>query len=163
MAKEGSVAPKERINIVYKPATGNVQEDVELPLKLMILGDFTGKEDTRLLEDREPISVDKDTFNDVLKGQGLNLTIVVPNKLVDDDPENTLNVDLKFATMRDFTPDALVNQVPELAKLIELRNTLKALKGPLSNIPDFRRKIQELVSDENARSLILKELDIEEE
>ena len=161
MAKEGSVAPKERINIVYKPATGDVQEDVELPLKLMVIGDFTGKEDTRIIEDRAPIAVDKDNFNDVLKGQGLNLNIVVPNKLVDDDPENMLNVELNFGSMHDFTPDALVRQVPELAKLIELRETLKALKGPLSNVPDFRRKIQEMVSDENARSLILKELGIE--
>ena len=34
--KEGSVAPKERINIRYKPATGNMQEDVELPLDAII-------------------------------------------------------------------------------------------------------------------------------
>jgi len=163
MSKEGSVAPKERINIVYKPATGDVQEDVELPLKLMIIGDFTGKEDTRMLEDRAPISVDKDNFNDVLKAQALQIKLVVPNKLIDDDPENTLNVELKFDTMRDFAPDSLVSQVPELAKLIELRETLKALKGPLSNVPEFRRKIQEIISDENARSLVLKELGINEE
>lgn len=163
MAKEGSVAPKERINIVYKPATGDAQENIELPLKLMIIGDFTGKEDKRNLEDREPISVDKDNFNDVLNAQGLSLKIVVPNKLVDDDPENMLNVDLKFDKISDFNPDSLVSQVPELSKLIELRGALKALKGPLSNVPDFRRKIQEMISDENARSLILKELGLDEE
>ena len=28
MAKEGSVAPKERVNIVYKPATGDASEEV---------------------------------------------------------------------------------------------------------------------------------------
>jgi type VI secretion system protein ImpB len=33
MAKEGSVAPKERVNIVYKPATVDGAEEVELPLK----------------------------------------------------------------------------------------------------------------------------------
>ena len=33
MAKEGTVAPKERVNIVYRPATGDAQEEVELPLK----------------------------------------------------------------------------------------------------------------------------------
>ena len=41
MPNEGSTSPKERVNIVYRPATGDVQEDVELPLKLMVLGDFT--------------------------------------------------------------------------------------------------------------------------
>ena len=38
MAKEGSVAPKERINVTFKPATGGAQEELELPLKLMVLG-----------------------------------------------------------------------------------------------------------------------------
>ena len=33
MADDGSVAPKERVNIVYKPATGDAQEQVELPLQ----------------------------------------------------------------------------------------------------------------------------------
>ena len=28
MAKEGSVAPKERVNITYKPATGDAQEEM---------------------------------------------------------------------------------------------------------------------------------------
>lgn len=162
MAKDGSIAPKERVNIVYKPATGDVQEDVELPLKFMVLGDFTGKEDTRTLEDRAPVSVDKDNFNDVMKGQGLSLDLVVPNKL-GDDPEAQMKVNLKFEKISDFGPDALVNQVPELARLIELREALKALKGPLSNTPNFRKKIQELVSDENARAAILKDLGLEEE
>lgn len=162
MAKDGSIAPKERVNIVYKPATGDVQEDVELPLKFMVLGDFTGKEDTRTLEDRVPVSVDKDNFNDVMKGQGLNLDLVVPNKL-GDDPEAQMKVNLKFEKISDFGPDAIVSQVPELARLIELREALKSLKGPLSNTPNFRKKIQEIVADESARAAILKELGIEEE
>ncbi|MGA5483718.1 type VI secretion system contractile sheath small subunit, partial [Pseudomonas siliginis] len=41
MAKEGSVAPKERINVTFKPATGAPQEEIELPLKLQANGDNT--------------------------------------------------------------------------------------------------------------------------
>jgi len=43
-----------------------------------------------------------------------------------------------------------------------LREALKALKGPLGNIPEFRKKIQELVQDDGAREQLLKELGIEE-
>lgn len=161
MAKDVSIAPKERVNIVYKPATGDVQEEVELPLKLMVLGDFTGKEDPRTLEDCTPVSVDKDNFNDVMKGQGLSLDLVVPNKL-DNDPEAQLKVNLKLESIADFAPDAIVKQIPELARLIELREALKALKGPLSNTPNFRKKIQEIVTDESARAAILKELGLDE-
>ena len=157
MAKEGSVAPKERVNIVYRPATGDAQEEVELPLKLMVLGDFTLKQDDRLLEDRDPVNIDKDNFNDVMRAQQLSVKANVANKL-SEDPEAQMTVDLKFQTLKDFEPDAIVKNVPELAKMMELREALKALKGPLSNVPYFRKKLQELVGDEETRTKVLKEL-----
>lgn len=157
MAREGSVAPKERVNIVYRPATGDAKEEVELPLKIMVLGDFTLKKDERLLEDRDPINIDKDNFSDVMQSQDLGIKVNVDNKL-SDDPEAKLSIDLKFRNLKDFEPDAIVQNVPELAKMMELREALKALKGPLANLPDFRKKLQELVGDEDARNKVLKEL-----
>ncbi len=68
MAKESSLAPKERVNIVYRPSLGDAKEEVELPLKMLVMGDFTGSHDARPLEKREPVNVDKDNFNEVLKG-----------------------------------------------------------------------------------------------
>ena len=64
---DGSVAPKERINIAYKSDTGNASESVELPLKLLVLDDFTGKESDEVIEDRDPININKENFNDVVK------------------------------------------------------------------------------------------------
>ena len=160
MAKEGSVAPRERVNIVYRPATGDAQEEVELPLKLLVMGDFTLKEDDRPLEERDPISIDKDSFNEVLKGQGIGLNLTVPNK-ISGEPDDELNVELSFKSIKDFDPEAVARKVPELNKLLELREALTALKGPLSNIPAFRKKIQELVKDESARERLLKELGLD--
>jgi type VI secretion system protein ImpB len=161
MAKEASVAPKERVNIVYRPATGDAKEEVELPLKLMVMGDFTGRPDDRPLEKREPVNIDKDSFNDVLKAQGINLNLTVPNKL-SGRPDEEMNVKLKFESIKDFEPEKVVGQVPELKRLLELREALKALKGPLANVPDFRKKIQELVKDETTRKQLLKEMGMEE-
>ena len=159
MAQEGSVAPKERVNIVYRPATGDAKEEVELPLKLMVLGDFTLRPDDRMVENRDPVSVDKDNFNDVLKGQGLELKLNVPNRVSGKEDEQ-LAVNMKFESLKDFDPDAIVRSVPELAKLMELREALKALKGPLANVPEFRKKVQELVKDPDARERLLAELGI---
>lgn len=157
MAKEGSVAPKERVNIVYRPATGDAQAEVELPLKLLVVGDFTMQADDRPVEERSPVAVDKDNFNDVMKGQGLKMNLAVPSKL-SEDPEAQMAVSLNIENMRDFEPDAIVGQVPELAQLLALREALKALKGPLANVPDFRKKLQDLVTDENARGTLLEAL-----
>jgi len=161
MAKEGSVAPRERVNIVYRPATGDAQEEVELPLKMLVMSDFTGKADDRPLEDREPINIDKDNFDEVLKAQGIGLDVTVPNKL-SGEPDEDMNVSLKFGSMKDFGPEAIAKNTPELNRLLELREALGALKGPLSNLPNFRKKIQELVKDEATREKLLKELGAEE-
>ena len=161
MAKEGSVAPKERVNIVYKPATGDAKEEVELPLKVLVMGDFTLRDDETPVENRKTINVDKDNLNDVLKAQNVRLTTNVKSTL-SDDPDAQLTVDLDFQSIKDFDPDAIVQKVPELKKLIDLRDALKALKGPLGNVPKFRKKIQELVQDEGTRARLLKELGIED-
>ncbi len=81
MSKEASVAPKERVNIVYRPADGEGREDVELPMKMLVTGDFTGATDDRPMEKREPIAINKDNFNDVMKGQNISLQFDVPNRL----------------------------------------------------------------------------------
>jgi len=61
--------------------------------------------------------------------------------------------------LRDFEPDSIVNQVPEIKKLIELREALVALKGPLGNLPAFRRHLQQLLDDEKSREKLLAELE----
>jgi type VI secretion system protein ImpB len=162
MAKEGSVAPKERVNIVYRPATGDAKEEVELPLKLLIVGDFTMRPDERMIEERKPINVDKDNFNEVLKAQNLNLDLTVPNKL-SGEPDEEMSVSLKFESIKDFNPEAIARNSTELSKLLELREALNALKGPMSNRPEFKKKIQELIKDDAAREQILRELKVEEE
>jgi type VI secretion system protein ImpB len=159
MAKEGTVAPKERINIVYKPATGGAQEDVELPLKLLFIGDYTGRPDPRPLEDRKPINIDKDNFQQVLGEQKLALQLQVPDKL-SNEANSTLNVDLQFKKLSDFAPESVAKQVPELRRLLELRNALTALKGPLGNTPAFKKKIQSLLGDEGARAKLMGELGV---
>jgi type VI secretion system protein ImpB len=162
MAKDPSVAPKERVNIVYRTTIGDAKEDVELPLKTLVLGDFTGKLDERPLETREPVNIDKDNFNDVMKAQGITLDFAVPNKL-SDNPEDELDINLKMESINDFGPEAIARQIPQLQQLLELRDALRALKGPLANVPEFRKKIQQLIKDENARARLLAEIGIEKQ
>ena len=162
MAKEGTVAPRERVNIVYRPATGDAKEEVELPLKLLVVGDFTLQEDDRMLEDREPINIDKDNFNEVMKGQDLKLDINVADKL-SDDPDSEISVSLNFESIKDFNPEAIAKNTPELNKLLELREALQALKGPMSNRPEFRKKIQQIIQDDSAKEKLLKELNLDKE
>jgi len=158
MAKEDSVAPKERINITFKPAVGGVREEVELPLKLLVLGDFTQREDLRKLEDRKPIALNQNTLDEVLAKQALSLTLNVPNRLQDGAEVEDLAIQLRINSMRDFNPANLVEQIPELHKLMALREALMALKGPLGNTPSFRKAIEQALADDESRARVLAEL-----
>ncbi|MPQ71077.1 MULTISPECIES: type VI secretion system contractile sheath small subunit [unclassified Pseudomonas] len=158
MAKEGSIAPKERINVTYKPAIDGVKEEIELPLKLIVLGDFTQRTDDRKIEDRKPISIDKNNFDEVLAKQTLSLDIAVPNRLLENNTEDELAINLEIKSMKDFSPACLVEQVPELKKLMELRDALVSLKGPLGNTPAFRKSIEEALGDVGDRGRVLAEL-----
>jgi len=154
-----TVAPKERVNITYQPATGNVDGGVELPLKILMIGDYTQRPDDTPVEDRKAISVTKRNFEDVLREQKLQVTINVPDKI--SGSEGDIPMTLKFSSLKDFGPEGIVSQVPELNKLIELRTALSALKGPLGNFPKFKKRIQELLSDEKQRAALMKELGID--
>lgn len=158
MTKESSVAPKERVNIRYKPATGDAKEEVELPLKMVFLGDYTLRADDTPVEDRELINVNKDNFNDVMKGHDLKLDMSVENKLADESDAGQMTVSLKIDSLNDFTPEAIVRQTPELNKLLELREALVALKGPLGNMPAFRKAIQGVLGDDETREKLLAEI-----
>ncbi|PWF24790.1 type VI secretion system contractile sheath small subunit [Corticimicrobacter populi] len=164
MASEGSVAPKERVNIVYKSSVGDAREDVELPFKQLVIGDFTLREESQPLDERTPVNVDKDSFDDVLKAHRLSLSLAVPNVLAEQgESDERLSVDLKFDSIRDFEPDALVEQVPELKQLVALRDALKALKGPLGNLPEFRKQLQQLIQSDAARTQLLAELGVKDQ
>ncbi|MGO1079349.1 type VI secretion system contractile sheath small subunit [Inquilinus sp. CA228] len=161
MSNDGSVAPKDRVNIRYIPAGGDQKEEVELPLKLLVIGEFATRADDSPIGERELISIDKDTFNDVMRGQNLSLDLKVPNRLSDADAseeKEDLAFNLTLSTLKDFDPDGVAAQVPELRKLLELREALLALKGPLGNVASFRKALQSLLGDEQARARLQEEL-----
>ncbi|MEY8766140.1 MULTISPECIES: type VI secretion system contractile sheath small subunit [Francisella] len=160
ISKEGSVAPKERINIKYR-SHGDKVEEKELPLKLLAVGDFTLKEDDTPVEDRKAVNINKLNFDDVMKSYNLSLDMAVENKINEDEKDSELGIKLKFDSIKDFNPDSIVEQVDELKKLKQLREALVALKSPLGNVPKFRRNLQSLVKDKESLDKLCQELGIE--
>ncbi|WP_407657524.1 type VI secretion system contractile sheath small subunit [Limnobaculum xujianqingii] len=157
--KKGSVAPKERINIKYTTETNGQVAEKELPFHVLVTGDFTGKTQDTPIEERKPISIDKYTFDSVMANAGIELEFSVPNRLEDDSKvESEIPIKLKVETLKDLSPDSIAQAVPELKKLIELRESLVALKGPLGNKPAFRAQIEAILGDETSREQLLREL-----
>jgi type VI secretion system protein ImpB len=151
-----SESPKERINVTYKPATGDHSEEIEIPYKVTVLGEFNPNEEAKPVEQKKVVKVNKQNFNDVLKHQNLSLEFAVPNRMSGEGDD--MNVSLKIEGMKDFSPENIVENVDELKKLMQLRQSLIALKGPLGNIPAFRKAIENAIADKDEREKLLNEL-----
>lgn len=156
-SKDGAVAPQERVNIKYRTETNGEPEEVELPLRLLVTGDFTGRPDLTPVEERKPISIDKNNFDDVLRSQRVGLDVQVDN-VVSGKPDQQLHAKLQFDSLKDFEPESVARQIPELRELLELREALTELKGPLSQNAEFRRKLQKLLDEEGVRGSLLDEI-----
>lgn len=160
MSKEQSVAPKERINITYRSATGDTPEDVELPFRTLVVGDFRARADERPVEERKPVAIDKDSFDAVLREHAVELDLQVPDRLSGREGEE-LGVKLAVRSMKDFEPESIAQQIPAMQQLLELRAALTALKGPLSNVPAFRKRLAASIAEPDARGRLLAELGLE--
>lgn len=97
--------------------------DPEVPFRILILGDFSGREARQDRAGQQspanwlPIRVDRDNIQDLLGT--LNVTLHCP-LLGDNAPPLTI----RFAELDDFHPDRLVQQIEPLRKLSDLRRRL---------------------------------------
>ena len=148
--------PPSRINLFLEVQKGDAKKKVEIPLRLLLTGDFTGKDSDVPVEDREVINLNKDNFEDVMRSQDLGLEYSVENRLTG---EGDMPVNLKFEKMSDFRPESVARQVPELSRLLATRNLLQDLRNRLISVRDFRQKLEEVISDPDARAELLAELD----
>ena len=148
---------QERINVRYISKINGQAAEVELPLSLLVTGDLKGRPDDTPLDERQPVAIDKNTFNAVLAQSGIERNVSVPSVL-NGASGARMDVSLKVKSMADLSPDNIAAQVPELKKMLELREALVALKGPMGNIPAFRAQLQALLDNEETREQLIQEL-----
>ncbi|ELY4001807.1 type VI secretion system contractile sheath small subunit [Cronobacter dublinensis] len=137
--------PKARINLKLALHTGGAQKKVELPLKLLTVGDFSNGRESRPLSEREKINVNKNNFNSVLSEFNPEVSLAVPNTLVGDGSEE--NVTLSFSDIKDFEPEQVARQIPQLRAMLAMRNLLRDLKSNLLDNATFRKELEKILKD----------------
>jgi type VI secretion system protein ImpB len=149
MAKKESIQKRlqkvrpPRVQMTYDVEIGDAIEKKELPFVVGVVGDFSGQSEVeqKKLRDRKFVNVDNDNFDEVLKAVEPRAVYRVPNKLSDKGGE--FAVDLKFKSMEDFRPEAVVQQVEPLRKLLEARTKLADLRNKLAG----NEKLEDILSD----------------
>ncbi|MDI6537297.1 type VI secretion system contractile sheath small subunit [Pantoea ananatis] len=124
-----SEVPKARINLKLDLHTGGASKKTELPLKLLVAGDFSNGQESAPLPERKKVNLNKNNFDAVLSEYSPKLNLTVKNTLTDDDSEE--NISLSFQSMQDFSPEQVSRQIPQLKAMLSMRNLLRDLKANL--------------------------------
>ena len=143
-----------RVQLTYDVEKGDAIEEKELPFVVGVLGDFSGNPEQPLprVKDRRFVNVDLDNFDEVLEGMAPRAVYRVPNKISDEGGE--FAVELKFKSIDDFRPEAVVEQVEPLRRLLESRSKLADLRNKLAG----NEKLEDLLNDVLNNTEQLKEL-----
>ncbi|WP_114191641.1 type VI secretion system contractile sheath small subunit [Edaphovirga cremea] len=137
--------PKPRVNIRLDLHTGSAQKKVELPLKLLAMGDFSNGKETLPLSERSKMNINKNNFNSVLTELNPEVSFSVKNTLSENGAEE--NVNLSFSGMKDFEPEQVARQIPQLRAMLAMRNLLRDLKSNLLDNVTFRKELEKILID----------------
>lgn len=151
-----------RVQIRYEVYVGDAMEMKELPFVVGVLGDFSGKPEKPLpaLRDRKFVDIDRDNFNKALAAMAPRQTFQVDDT-VSGQPDQKLNVDLRFQSIDDFSPENVVRQIPVLRALLEQRESLKNLSSRLEGNDKLDELLQQVLANSDLRKSLAKELGTE--
>ncbi|MDR3104207.1 MAG: type VI secretion system contractile sheath small subunit [Yokenella regensburgei] len=148
--------PKARVNLKLSLHTGGAQKKTELPLKILVAGDFSNGKENRPLSERNKTNINKNNFDSVLAEFSPSVNLSVENTLADDGSEE--NIRLAFRNMKDFEPEQIARQIPQLKALLSMRSLLRDLKSNLLDNVTFRRELEQILLDPALSSELRREI-----
>jgi len=148
--------PPARINLKLDVGKGDAKKKIELPLKMLVIGDFSTKKHNDRVVEREKISINKNNFTQVMESMDLQLEYTVEDKI--SGKEGEIPVSLKIKNMDSFKPENVAKEVPQLGKLLAARNLIKDLKSNLLDNREFRKRLEDIVKDPSATKTLQEQL-----
>src|SRR3569832_829164 len=135
-----------RVQIEFDVELYGAEKKVQLPFVMGVLSDLSGKPSEPLppVAERKFLEVDVDNFDSRMKAMKPRVAFQVPNTLTG---EGSLNVELTFDSMDDFTPAAVARKVDALNKLLETRQQLSNLIAYMDGMSGAEELVSKLLQD----------------
>jgi len=153
--------PKSRLTLTYKTTVTGELEEVNLPLRLLLLGDYSlGSSDDRKvdLDEREIRNINGSNLNEVINNMNMKVNMTVPNKI---DPDNAEELEVEIPLnngMKSFSPDNVAKEIPKIKGMLMLKKLLLEMQSNMDNRKEFRKLLAELAKDQEAVKGLLGEL-----
>ena len=153
MAKKESIQKRlqkvrpPRVQLTYEVERGDAIEVKELPFVVGVVADLAGQSEIEQpkLRERKFVNIDRDNFDDVMKGLEPRAAFQVKNRLTE--AGGSFAVDLRFRSMADFNPDEVVNQIEPLQRLLDARSKLADLRNKLAGNDKLESLLSEVLAN----------------
>lgn len=135
-----------RVQIEYDVEVYGVEKKVQLPFVMGVMSDLSGNPTEPLpsVEERKPLEIDTDNFDERLKSMKPRATFNVQNTMTG---KGNLMVDMTFESMDDFSPAAIAKKVTGLDKLLDARTELANLMTYMDGKAGAEELIAKVIND----------------
>ena len=147
--------PTSRLMIQYDSRVEGQKKKKELPYRVLMMGNVSKglSKDAQLpLQDRQIHNL-KNGVDATLKDMNIPVKMTVPNFI---NPQKSASIDVNYTLsgMKDFRPDQIAQQVPQIKALLKLREMLVAFEKDVDNNRTIKDTIDQVFSDqEQVKSL----------
>jgi len=146
-----------RVQIQYQDPD-DAEKLIELPFIMGIMSDLSGngsEVEKPPVGERKFLDIDMDNFDQRMAAIKPGVRYRVSNRLANQGgPEEKLGIELKFEKMEDFSPAAIVRQVPVLAKLLQAREQLANLQRYMDGKVAAEDRLKDLLKDPDLMRLL---------
>lgn len=139
MASKTALMRPSRINITLDVPTNGATRKKELPMKCLVVGDFSQGNSNQKLSQRPRHRITPESFNAVLGHL---------NPVIHCQSGATISV----RSLEDFHPERLVQQVPVLKRWVAMRHLLRELQGNLLDDRELQKRLSDVMSNPALRS-----------
>ncbi|WP_119393187.1 type VI secretion system contractile sheath small subunit [Salinibius halmophilus] len=148
--------PRARVNIALDLETGGAKKKKELPMKMLVMGDFSNGKTEGEIAERERININANNLEKVMADLAPEAQYSVPNRIREDGGD--IKVNLQFKDFKSMHPEQVAHQIPELAALLGMRNLLKDLKSNLLDNGSFRKEVERILRSDQDLGALKEEL-----
>ena len=158
--KVGRVRPP-RVQITYDVEDGGATVQRELPMVAGVISDLSGDSaDPTPYEQRGFLEVEQGGVDRLMKQVAPTVRVTVPDEISDDGGDEEIAATLRFGSIDDFSPMGVAAQLPQTAKLLELRQQLSDLYGKVEANDKLDGILGKILSDSDKQDLLRSELDM---
>ena len=124
-----------------EPGAGRAPREAPMPLRLLLVADLAPEAQPSWRRDALVQRVDAHRFGELLETMAPTLRLDVPNRLAPQPA--SLEVALRFRSLKDFTPLGVARQVPALARLLAIRTEVHGVRSKGTDRATFCLRLAE--------------------